>query len=144
MAGWITDRALDGAALLQRVSGPTAGAAVLFLGTVRDHNQGRPVTGIRYEAYAEMAGAVLQEIAGEAEARFACRVAAVHRVGELAVGEASVAIAVAAAHRAQAYDASRFVIEEIKVRLPVWKEERYGDGSARWLDGSAPEGQARV
>jgi molybdopterin synthase catalytic subunit len=143
MPGWITDRPLDTAALLQRVCGPAAGAAVLFMGTVRDHNQGAAVTGIRYEAYAEMAGAVLEEIAAEAEARFDARVAAVHRVGELVVGEASVAIAAAAAHRAQAYDASRYVIEEIKVRLPVWKEERYANGTSRWLDGAAPAGQAR-
>jgi molybdopterin synthase catalytic subunit len=143
MPGWITDRPLDTGALLQRVCGPATGAAVLFVGTVRDHNQGAVVIGIRYEAYAEMAGAVLQEIGAEAEARFGARVAAVHRVGELGVGEASVAIAAAAAHRAQAYEASRYVIEEIKVRLPVWKEERYDDGSARWLDGARPEGQAR-
>jgi molybdopterin synthase catalytic subunit len=83
-----------------------------------------------YEAYPEMATAVLAEIAGEAEERWAgCAVAVVHRVGTVPIGEAAVAIVTAAAHRSEAYDANRFVIEAIKERLPIWKRERFADGT---------------
>lgn len=130
---------IEPTAVLARVGGPGDGAAVLFLGTVRNHNADRPVSGLRYEAYEAMAGSVLAAIAREAGERAGTdQVAVVHRVGELAVGEHSVAIAVAAPHRAQAYDASRYVIEEIKKRLPVWKHEHYVDGEARWLEGTQP------
>jgi molybdopterin synthase catalytic subunit len=130
---------IDPSAVLERVGGDRDGAIVLFLGTVRDHNDGRPVRGMRYEAYVEMAEAVLEAIAREAGDRAGTEeVAVVHRVGELTVGEHSVAIAVAAPHRADAYDASRYIIEEIKKRLPVWKREHYADGEARWLDGTQP------
>jgi molybdopterin synthase catalytic subunit len=141
---WLSDSAVDVAAVLGAVHGPGQGATVLFLGTVRRENQGRPVTGIRYEAYPAMAEAVLSAIAAEAEARWpGCSVAAAHRTGELAVGDASVVIAAAAPHRSQAFEASRYAIEEIKRRLPVWKKERYADGREVWLEGapaSAPGG----
>jgi molybdopterin synthase catalytic subunit len=116
------------------------GASVLFLGVVRDHNDGRSVGGVRYDAYEEMAAKVLSEIVEEA-ARSAGtdRVAAVHRIGELKVGEVSVAIAVSSPHRAEAYEASRYVIEEIKKRLPVWKKERYSDGAEEWVEGRTPD-----
>lgn len=130
---------IDPAAVLDRVGGDADGAVVLFLGTVRDHNDGRPVRGLHYEAYEEMAGSVLEAIAREAGERADTdQVAVVHRVGELAVGEHSVAIAVASPHRSNAYDASRYIIEEIKKRLPVWKHEHYADGEARWLEGKRP------
>ena len=135
----ITTEPIDSAALLEQLTSGSDGAVLLFLGVVRDRNDGRAVSGIRYEAYAEMAESVLAEIVAEAERAAGARVAAVHRIGELAVGEASVAIAVASAHRAAAYEASRFVIEEIKRRLPVWKHEQYADGQAEWLDGAIPE-----
>lgn len=140
MRSWVTREPIDAGALLAAVGAPADGAALLFVGTVRDHNDGRPVVGVRYEAYVEMAEPVLEQIAGEAAARLGTdRVAVVHRVGELAVGEASVAIAVSSPHRAEAFDACRFVIEEIKRRLPIWKEERYaGDASPRWLAGTPP------
>jgi molybdopterin synthase catalytic subunit len=94
---------------------------------------------MRYDTYEEMAAEVLSEIVDEA-ARSAGtdRVACVHRIGELEVGEVSVAIAVSSPHRAQAYDASRYVIEEIKKRLPVWKKERYSDGANEWIEGQTP------
>jgi molybdopterin synthase catalytic subunit len=130
---------IDAAQVLARVGGDADGAAILFIGTVRDHNDGRPVRGVFYEAYEEMATKVLSEIASEAGAKMdGGQIAAVHRVGELAIGELSVAIAVSSPHRAAAYDASRYVIEEIKKRLPVWKHERYVDGDARWLAGNDP------
>lgn len=137
---WLTDRPLDPAGLLEAVGGPADGALVLFVGRVRRVNRGRVVVGLRYEAYREMAEAELRRIAEEAAANFAVgAVVAVHRVGALGLGEASVAIAVAAPHRDAAYSASRAVIEEIKERLPVWKREEYADGTADWLEA---EGEA--
>ncbi len=115
------------------------GASLLFLGVVRDHNDGRSVAGVQYDAYEEMAEQVLSEIVDEAaRAAGTDRVAAVHRIGELSIGEVSVAIAVSSPHRAEAYDASRYIIEEIKKRLPVWKKERYSDGVEEWVAGSTP------
>lgn len=117
------------------------GATLLFLGMVRDHADGRPVTGMTYESYEEMAAPVLREIALEAAQRIGSdRVAVVHRVGDLTIGEVSVAIAVSSPHRAEAYDASRYVIEEIKKRLPVWKKEHYTDGAQEWVEGTVPPG----
>ena len=107
---------------------------------VRDHNDGRSVGGVLYDTYEEMAAQVLSEIVDEAaRAAGTDRVAAVHRIGELEVGEVSVAIAVSSPHRAEAYDASRYIIEEIKKRLPVWKKERYSDGAEAWVEGRTPD-----
>jgi molybdopterin synthase catalytic subunit len=105
---------------------------------VREVNQGRAVTGIEYSAYEGMAARELESIATEAEARFPdVAVAVEHRLGELALEEASVAIAVAHPHRGEAYDASRWVIEELKRRVPIWKREQYVDGAREWVDPSA-------
>ena len=135
----LTHEPIDPAAVLRRVGHDEDGAAVLFLGTVRNHADDRPVNGITYEAYEEMAAPVLAEIAREAaEILGTDRLAVVHRVGELAVGEHSVAIAASSPHRAQAYEASRYVIEEIKKRLPVWKKEHYADGRDEWVEGTTP------
>lgn len=136
---WVTRDPIDPAVVLGLVGAERDGAALLFLGVVRNHNGGRAVSGVTYDAYGAMAEKVLMEIATEAAERAGSdRVAVVHRVGELGVGEASVAIAVSSPHRAEAYDASRYVIEQIKARLPVWKRERYEEGSARWLEGVKP------
>ena len=135
----ITPRPIDPQDALRRVASERDGAVLLFLGTVRDENDGRPVRGLRYDAYAEMAESVLREIVAEAGVRFGIeRLHAVHRTGELALGDVSVAIAVASPHRGSAYDASRYVIEEIKQRLPVWKHEHYAEGDSRWLAGQVP------
>jgi len=132
---------IDPAAVLAKVGADEDGASLLFLGVVRDHAEGRAVRGMRYDAYEQMAESVLAEIAGEAAERLGTdRVAVVHRTGELGVGEVSVAIAVSSPHRAEAYEASRYVIEEIKKRLPVWKKERYTDGDAAWVEGIVPPG----
>jgi len=131
---------IDPAAVLARVGHDEDGAAVLFLGTVRNHADARPVSGITYEAYEEMASPVLTEIAREAAELLGTeRLAVVHRVGELSVGEHSVAIAASSPHRAQAFEASRYVIEEIKKRLPVWKKEHYRDGRQEWVAGTTPQ-----
>lgn len=135
----ITADPVDPPALLGEVGGEVDGAVILFVGVVRNHADGRPVRGMRYEAYRAMAEEVLAEIVAEAAARLGAReVAAVHRVGELAVGEVSVAIAAASPHRAEAFDAARYVIEEIKKRLPVWKREHYVDGEDAWVEGTTP------
>ncbi len=136
----ITSDPIDTAGVLAKVGHAEDGAVLLFLGVVRDHNDGRPVSGVGYEAYAEMAEGVLAELAAEAAERLTTdRIAVIHRVGELGIGEASVAIAVSSPHRAEAYEASRYVIEEIKKRLPVWKHERYSDGTTDWVEGRRPE-----
>jgi len=122
------------------VADPAHGASTLFLGVVRDHNEGRSVDGIEYMAYESMAQRELGRIVREAEAHFpGVRVALEHRLGVLAIGEASVGIAVGHAHRAPALDAQRFVIEELKRRVPIWKREHYTDGTREWVD---PTGQA--
>lgn len=132
----IVEHPIDPAEVLQAVGGPEDGAVLLFLGNVRNRNEGREVTGIRYEGYAEMAGPLLREIAGEANIRWGIeRVALVHRLGHLDVGETSIAVALSTGHRAEAYEASRYIMEEVKKRLPVWKHEAYADGDAGWVAG---------
>ena len=111
-----------------------AGAYASFEGWVRDHNAGRPVTGLRYEAYARLARDEGERILEEAIARHeVVAVACVHRVGEVAVGELAVWVGATAAHRDAAFAACRYVIDEVKARVPIWKHERYGDGDAGWL-----------
>jgi len=111
-----------------------AGAFASFEGLVRDHNEGRPVLGLRYEAYVELAEAEGTRIVEEARARFAIVDAcAVHRTGELAIGELAVWVGASAAHRAAAFDACRWIIDEVKARVPIWKHERYAGGDAGWL-----------
>lgn len=135
----LTHDPIDPSAVLARVGSDRDGAALLFLGVVRDHDGGRPVSGMRYDAYEAMAEEVLRAIAREAAALAdGGAVAVEHRVGELDIGDVSVAVAVASAHRAPAYEASRHVIEEIKKRLPVWKKEHYADGPSAWKQGEVP------
>ena len=135
----VTSDPIKPAVVLERVGTPEDGAVALFLGIVRNSNDGRPVSGMEYEGYGDMAreqlAAIVREAAGRASSD---RVAVVHRLGELDVGEVSVAIAVSSPHRAEAFDAARYVIEEIKMRLPIWKRERYLDGEAEWLEGHLP------
>lgn len=136
---WITAEPLDAAALLASVTATSDGAVLLFWGVVRDHNDGRAVGHLEYDAYRDMAEQVLRDIAAEARRRWALgQVAVAHRVGRLAVGEASVGIAVAAPHRAEVYAASRYIIEELKQRAPIWKREGYVNGGTEWLGGADP------
>lgn len=126
---------IDVAALLSRAQAPGVGAVSLFLGTVRDLNDGRSVSGMEYEAYAPMAESELRAIAEETCARVAgLRLVVEHRVGTLEIGDASVAIVAAHAHRAQAMDAAREVIESLKQRVPIWKREHYLSGDREWID----------
>lgn len=131
---------IDPMAVIRSVSNPANGAVLLFLGAVRQVNDGRGVTGIEYAAYEAMAQRELEAIVSEASAKFAdTDVAVQHRLGELGVEDVSVAIAIGHAHRDTAYAASRFVIEELKRRVPIWKREHYTDGSREWVD---PTGRA--
>jgi molybdopterin synthase catalytic subunit len=135
----VTEDAIDPRALLDASLSPSDGAALLFWGVVRNEHGGRAVEHLEYEAYAEMAERKMQEIADEARGRFGTgAIHVVHRVGLLRVGEASVGIAVAAPHRGEAYEASRYVIEELKRRVPVWKREGYVDGERHWVPGYGP------
>lgn len=139
----IIDTELEPAALLAELGTTDDGAAVLFVGRVRRTNRGRPVIRLEYEAYREMAERELASIVREvAERHGAGAVSAVHRVGVLEPGEPSVAVAVTAPHRAEAFAASREVMEAIKERLPVWKREVYADGADAWLGGDAEAGGA--
>ena len=126
----LTATPIEVAALERSVSGPGMGAIVTFVGRARDvADDGRTVTELEYEAYSEMAESVLDEIRTEAESRFGVACAVVHRTGVVPIGETAVAIVTAARHREEAYEANRFVIEAIKDRLPIWKRERFADGS---------------
>lgn len=113
------------------------GAQVTFFGVVRNNYEGKSTTGMYYDVFAPLAKKTLQLICEEAQLKWgpAMRIIAVHRTGELAVGESSIAIGVGAPHRDEAFQACRYVIEEIKTRLPIWKEERYAGGTRAWLEG---------
>jgi len=133
---WITDQPLEVDSLLRDTVDHSSGALVVFYGTVRDENEGRPVQSMTYEAHVGLAEKVLAEIETEAIEKFGvrrCRIQ--HRIGHLELGEPSVLIVVRAAHRAEAYAASRYAIDELKERAPIWKEEHYAEGDSRYLDG---------
>jgi molybdopterin synthase catalytic subunit len=130
----IVGRPIDSCALLAEVASPRNGATSLFVGSVRDVNDGAPVSALDYSAYSEMAERELAAIVEEAAERWGTTdIVVEHRVGSLALGDASVVIAVAHPHRGEAYEASRYVIEELKKRLPIWKREHYVDGRAEWV-----------
>lgn len=134
MRSTLTDRPIDTAALVAEVARAANGATLLFIGTVRDVNDGRPVTGIEYSAYRSMAQREMADIVREASERFdTADIVVEHRLGELTLGDASVAIAVAHPRRGGAYDASRYVIEQLKKRVPIWKLELYVDGTREWV-----------
>jgi molybdopterin synthase catalytic subunit len=121
----------------REVSGPENGAHVVFWGLVRDCNEGRRVVAVTYDVYAPLVEKSFRDIAEEALARWGgdLRIVVIHRVGRLAVGEVSVVVGVGSPHRDEAYQASRYVIEQLKVRAPIWKQEHYVDGDSEWLEG---------
>ena len=130
----IVEQTIDVPAILERVSRSANGATVLFLGMVREMNEGRDVTGIEYTAYRSMAERELATIVEEAAALAdSGDIAVEHRLGQLEVGECSVAIAVGHPHRGRAFEAARYVIEELKQRVPIWKREHYVDGTREWV-----------
>ncbi len=131
---------IDLNALIDRVRAPGRGAITTFLGVVRDHHGGNEVVGLEYSAYSPMVEAECGQIITEAESQFGAALALEHRIGVLAIGEVSVAIAAAAPHRDAAFQACRYAIEEVKRRVPIWKRETYADGSVAWVDPTAPGG----
>ena len=131
----LTDGPLDVDSVVARVAAPSRGAVVTFLGTVRDHHQGRPVDHLVYDAYRPMAEAAIARIVNELEASHDdLAVAIVHRLGEVPAGEPSVLIATASPHRPPAYEASRTALERLKKEVPIWKREHYADGGATWRE----------
>lgn len=133
----VTEGPLNPAELISLVQTAEDGAVVLFIGVVRNNSEGRQTRYLVYEAYPEMAAAKMAEIAAEARRRWPVgRVAVKHRIGRLEVGEASVMVAVAAPHRAEAFEACRYVMDRVKAEAPIWKKEVFVDGEV-WV--GAPE-----
>jgi molybdopterin synthase catalytic subunit len=134
----IVTEPIDVAALIERVRDGGVGAISLFLGTVRDLNDGKAVSGIDYEAYQPMAESELLAIAQLAVSEWpGLRLAVEHRIGTLGIGDISVAIAASHARRAPALDGARDTIERLKVRVPIWKREHYVNGDRAWVDPTA-------
>jgi molybdopterin synthase catalytic subunit len=131
----ISEAPLDPAPLVQRVQTASDGAVVTFAGVVRDNFAGRATAYLTYEAYADMALRVLDQIAAEARARWPIGKAAVHhRVGRLEIGETAVLVVVAAPHRQAAFDAAGYIMDRIKEIAPIWKREHWADGESDWHD----------
>jgi molybdopterin synthase catalytic subunit len=138
----VVDGPIDVLGVRRAVDDPGFGAVLVFEGVGRDVFEGRRVVRLEYEIYADMAVPVLDAIACEASERWpGVRIALVHRSGVVAIGEPSVVVAVGAPHRAEAYAASRYAIDELKARLPAWKKEIYEDGSAWKANAPAPGGR---
>ncbi len=132
---YLSHSPIDPAALLAEVSDPGCGGTALFLGTVRRSEEDGPVRAIEYSAYEEMAEAECEKILAETKDRWPeVRCAIKHRLGEVPAGEVSIAVAAAAPHRAEAFTACRYLIEEAKKRLPIWKRELMDDGTRRWRE----------
>ena len=131
----LSDRPIDAGALRERLVDSEAGASATFEGLVRNHNEGRSVTVLEYEAYGPVALKEGEAILAEALATYqiisAC---CVHRTGRLAIGEIAVWVGVSAAHRGPAFDACRYIIDEVKARVPIWKKEHYSEGDSGWVN----------
>src|SRR5882672_1435872 len=135
----VTAEPLDTAALVALVGAQGEGAVVTFAGLVRDHNLGRRVEFLEYEAYEPLAVRALQRIIDEARGLWPdARLAAHHRIGRLEIGEASIVIAAASPHRADAFAACRYMIERVKQIVPIWKREHF-DGGDVWLEGATAD-----
>jgi len=131
----ITEKPIDVNKLFNDVSDQSSGATVLFTGTVRDHNEQDKVSKLHYEAYQEMAKKILQEIENEIHTKWKInKFVAIHRIGTLQIGEVSVAIAVSAEHRKEAFDACKFGIDSIKEKAPIWKKE-FAESGTEWIEG---------
>lgn len=131
----ITHDPLDRNALITAVTHPSVGGIVVFEGVVRDNARGKQIRYLEYDVYPEMATSQIRTIVAEAERRWGVdRVAVAHRVGRLEIGEASVIVAVATPHRAEAFDACRYIIDTLKTTVPIWKKEVATDGE-EWVEG---------
>ena len=130
----LTNDPIDYHALTESVRSSQSGAVVLFLGTVREMTHGRQTVALDYEAYPQMAEAKLSELEAMAKTMWPIdRVGIVHRIGHLELGDISVAVAVSCPHRKQAFEAGQYLIDELKVSVPIWKKENWGDGSTEWV-----------
>jgi molybdopterin synthase catalytic subunit len=130
----LTESIIQTEALLEEVSVPEAGAVLLFLGTTRNVTAGRETASLDYTCYREMAIKKLSELQEEAGQKWPIlKSAIVHRLGHLEIGEASVAVAVSAAHRDAAFEAGRWLIDTLKQAVPIWKQEHWGDGTNTWV-----------
>ncbi len=135
MAFRISPEPIDAEVLRKDLQAHAAGACVTFEGWVRDHNDGQPVQSLEYEAYALLAEKEGERILREAQEKFAIEtMAGVHRVGHLQLGEIAIWVGVTARHRGAAFDACRYIIDEAKARLPVWKKEHYSGGTTAWIN----------
>ena len=131
----ITDQDIDVDALQLKLENDRAGAYAAFQGWVRNHNEGRAVESLEYEAYGPIAVSEGERVLAEALQRFnLLKVAAVHRVGHLEIGDCAVWVGVSAAHRGDAFEGCRYVIDELKSRLPIWKKEHYAGGDSGWIN----------
>ena len=129
----ITDQPIDYAAITEQVRSNECGAVVLFMGTVREMTAGKQTVALDYEAYPEMADQMMQQLIDEARDQWDVHgIAIEHRVGHLPLGEISVAIAVSSAHRGEAFEAGRFLIDRLKEIVPIWKKENWSDGTTEW------------
>jgi len=133
----VGDKPIDGGALMAEVARPDSGATVLFLGTVRDHSEGKEgVSHLEYEVYVDQVEGEIRRIVDEAADNWPVLSAVVeHRSGRVELGESSVAVAVACAHRSDAFDAAEYIIDELKKHAPIWKKE-FWPGGAEWSRGS--------
>lgn len=130
----LTSEPINYQVLTESVRSPNSGAVVLFLGTVRELTGGRRTVALDYEGYPAMAEAKLAELEAEACQRWPIdRVGIIHRLGHLELGDISVAVAVSCPHRQQAFEAGKFLIDELKVRVPIWKKENWDDGTTEWV-----------
>ena len=130
----ITTAAITGEEVRRAIEGPDAGAVVLFLGTVRNNTHGRRVSCLEYEAYPPMAEKKMAEIAQEISEKWGLnRVAMIHRIGKLEIGEVSVAVAVASPHRKDGFEACQYAMNRLKQIVPIWKREVWADGEAEWV-----------
>jgi len=140
----LSDQPINGYALRAQLENRAAGACVTFKGWVRDHNEGRNVAALEYEAYPALALKEGEAVLTEAREHFAILNAiCIHRVGRLGIGELAVWVGVCAVHRGAAFDACRYIIDEVKKRVPIWKKEEYANGQAGWVNhgerGSTPD-----
>ena len=129
----IREQPLDVAEVMTAVADPTAGGTTLFSGTVRDHDGRDGVTHLEYSAHPQARAELERVVAEVVEEYDVIRVAALHRVGRVAVGETAVLVAVATAHRDQAFAASRALIDRLKAQVPIWKHQHFADGSEEWV-----------
>lgn len=131
----IAEEPIDPKALAEAIETPHSGACLTFEGWVRNHNEGKPVERLEYSSYIDLANKEGQRIIDEAKAKFTIDAASCqHRIGMLEIGDCAVWVGVSSAHRGDAFEACRYIIDEVKDRVPIWKKEHYSDGATDWIN----------